>query len=156
MTQVTELEAKRNADFRACPILAPFLATMLEDLDLHESEEACIEEREPRDSGTIYTLPDSEYEKCKEMCERFYRDNLADIEAAGELEPGEPGLQYTVDRYMTEERIGSTFYMLLVGHGVSFTDDGNADCLERLNEATRDLGHFEGAYFGDDGEVCTI
>jgi hypothetical protein len=156
MTQYTEAEKKRNEDFRACPILESFLATMLEDLDLHESEEACMEEREPRDSGTIYTLSDSEYEKCKAMCERFYRENLADIEAAGELVPGEDGLQYTTHRYMTEDRVGSTFYMLLVGHGVAFTDDGNADCLERLNEATRTFGHFEGAYFGDDGNVYTI
>jgi hypothetical protein len=152
----TETELKRNEDFRKCPILAAFISTMLEDLDLHESEEACMEEREARDSGTIYELADSEYEKCKAMCERFYSENLADIEAAGELEPGEPGLQYTQSRYMDADRIGSTFYMLLVGHGVAFTDDGDADCLQRLNDATRDFGHFEGAYFGDDGKVYTI
>jgi hypothetical protein len=50
--------------------------------------------------------------------------------------PGEPGLEYGRD-YITMERIGSTLYMVAVGHGVSFTDNGNADCLERLNEATR-------------------
>jgi hypothetical protein len=148
-----ETEARRKADFRACPILADYIATMLQDADYREADEACEEEREARDSGTIYDLGESEYQRCKADCERFYRENLADIEAALELEPGEEGLEYSRGRYITNERIGSTFYMLRVGHGVAFTDDGRADCLERLNEATRNFGHFEGAYFGDDGKI---
>ncbi len=151
----TEVEKQRNADFRACPILESYLATMLEDLQHSENEEACMEEREPRDCGTIYTLREEEYQSHKADCERFYRENLADIEAAGELVPGEPGLQYTTHRYMTEDRVGSTFYMLRVGHGIAFTDDGNADYLERLNEATRAFGGFD-CIIGDDGEVYSM
>jgi hypothetical protein len=151
---MTDQERQREEDFRACPILRSYIGTMLQDLQLSEAEEACMEEREERDSGTIYTLPDSEYAKCKSDCVRFYEENKADIEAAGDLVPGEDGLQYTRDRYMDADRIGSTFYMLRVGHGVAFTDDGDAPCLERLNEATRAFRSFD-AYFGDDGNVYT-
>lgn len=149
---MTEQELSREKDFRACPILRSYIATMLQDLQLSELDEACEEEREPRNSGTIYTLPDSEYEKCKADCVQFYTENLDDISEAGDLVPGEDGLKYTQDRYMTEERVGSTFYLLRVGHGIAFTDDGNAPCLERLNEATRAFGGFD-TYFGDDGNV---
>jgi hypothetical protein len=147
-------EAQRKADFKACPILADYLATMLQDLDYREADEACEEGREARDSGTIYTLCEKTYQKHKAYCEGFYRENLADIEAATELVPGEDGLQYTKDRYMTPERIGSTLYMVQVGHGVGFCDDGDADCLQRLDAAAKELPHFDW-YFGDDGEVYT-
>jgi hypothetical protein len=150
-----DTEEARKADFKACPILADYLATMLQDLDYSEADEACTEDREPRDAGTIYDLCEETYQKHKADCERFYRENLADIEAACELVPGEEGLRYSGGRYITMERIGSTFYMLRVGHGVAFTDDGNADCLERLNEATRKFGGFD-AYFGDDDHVYTM
>lgn len=151
---MTEQELKREEDFRACPILRSYIATMLEDLQLSENEEAFSEGRDPRDSGTIYTLQDSEYEKCKRTCVEFYAANKADIDEAEGLVPGEEGLEYTKDRYMTADRIGSTLYLLQVGHGVAFTDDGRAPCLERLNGATRALRSFD-AYFGDDGEVYT-
>lgn len=149
------IEARRNADFRECPILADYLATMLQDLQYSESNEACSEGREERDCGTIYTLREPEYQKHKADCERFYRENLADIEAAGELEPGEPGLQYTQTRYMTPERVGSTFYMVRVGHGVGFCDDGDADCLQRLDDAARAFRGFD-CIIGDDGEVYSM
>lgn len=131
-------EAARKADFKACPILADFIATMLQDLQYSEADQACEDEREEGDTGTIYTLNDSVYETCKALCTEFMANNAESIEQALDLVPGEPGLQYTTHRYMTYERIGSTFYLLYVGHGVSFTDDGDAPCLEALNAATRD------------------
>lgn len=154
----TETEIARNADFKACPILKDYIAAMLQDLQFSEADQACEEERDERDSGTIYTLNAESYAKCKADCEKFYADNRDDIEAALELVPGEDGLRYGRD-YMTYERIGYYFYMLRVGHGVSFTDDGTpgeAQCLANLNEAVR--LHWRGfdAYFGDDGEVYTI
>jgi len=136
----TEREAARNADFRACPILADFIATMLQDLQYREADEACEEEREEGDTGTIYTLDESIYQTCKGLCEGFMERNAESIEQALDLVPGEDGLQYAGQRgyrAMTHERIGSTFYMLLVGHGVSFTDDGDAPCLEAMNADTR-------------------
>lgn len=130
-----ELEAARKADFKACPILADFLATMLQDLQYSEADYACEEERDDADVGTIYTLDSPVYDRCKEFCESFYRDNLAAIEEALDLTPGEGGLRYGRD-YISHARIGSTLYMEVVGHGVSFTDDGDAPCLEALREAS--------------------
>ncbi len=144
---LTDSEAKRRADFADCPILESYLATMLEDMQFSENDEACSEGREAADTGTIYTLPDAEYETCKAACVKFYTENKADIDEADELIPGEPGLQYTQARYMDAGRVGSTFYLLRVGHGIAFTDDGDAPCLERLNEATRAM-RSEANFFG--------
>lgn len=129
-------EAARNAAFNACPILADFVATMLQDLQYSEADEACEAEREEGDTGTIYTLADDTFDRCKAYCEEFMANNAAAIEEALDLVPGEPGLRYGRN-YVTHERIGSTLYMLAVGHGVSFTDDGDAECLNKLNAATR-------------------
>ncbi len=142
-------EADRKADFKACPILADFIATMLQDLQYREADDACEEEREEGDTGTIYTVDESIYQICKTLCEGFMARNAESIEQALDLEPGEPGLQYARGRYMSYERIGSTFYMLLVGHGVSFTDDGDAPCLEAMNADTR---ADRGAEFYFDGD----
>jgi hypothetical protein len=131
-----EREAARKADFKACPILSDFVATMLQDLQYSEMDNACEDEREEGDTGTIYTLADETYQRCKAYCEAFMADNAADIETALELEPGDAGFLYAKE-YMSYERIGSTLYLLAVGHGVSFTDNGDAECLERLNYATR-------------------
>ncbi|ARK07591.1 hypothetical protein LAV_00216 [Sphingobium phage Lacusarx] len=148
----TAIETARNADFQACPILSDYIAAMLQDLQFYEADAACEEEREERDTGTIYTLAESEYTKCKADCEAFYTANLADIEEAIKLEPGEDGLRYANGRHMTMNRIGYYFYMTRVGHGVTFTDDGDAPCLERLREATKSAGTIE-TTLGDDGSV---
>lgn len=131
-----EREAARNAAFKACPILADFVATMLQDLQYTEADEACTEEREEGDTGTIYTLADDTFDRCKAYCEAFMANNADAIAEALDLVPGEDGLRYGRD-YITHARIGSTLYMLAVGHGVAFTDDGDAECLHKLNEATR-------------------
>lgn len=133
---IAATEAARKADFKACPILADFISTMLQDLQHYEADAACTEGREESDTGTIYTLADDVYQRCKAYCEAFYLNNRVDIEEALDLVPGEDGLRYGRN-YITLERIGSTLYLLAVGHGVSFTDDGDAACLGRLNEATR-------------------
>lgn len=145
-------EEERKAAFRACPILEDYLAVMLEDVQLTENEEACTEEREARDSGTIYTVPDSIFERARQDCESFMRDNSEAIRQALELVPGEEGLRYANGRYVTLERIGSTLWLARTGTGVTFTDDGNAPCLERLAEAARAM-HCESPYFGDDGRL---
>lgn len=146
-----EREAARKADFKACPILADFVATMLQDLQLSEMEEACMDERAEGDTGTIYTLQDDTYQRCKAYCEAFYLNNRGAIDEALDLVPGEDGLRYGRD-YMTLERIGSTLYLLAVGHGVSFTDDGDAPCLEALNAATR-ADRLEFSFDHESGQV---
>ena len=151
------IETRRANDFRACPILEDYIATMLQDLQYQESDMACEEERESHDTGTFYTLSESTYAKCKADCEAFYSENRDAIEAALELVPGEEGFRYGRD-YMTYDRVGYYLYMVRVGHGVSFTDDGTpgeANCLLRLDEAARSMRGFD-AYLGDDGEVYTI
>lgn len=151
MAQFNEVEKQRRADFTACPILADYIATMLQDLQLSEADEACTEEREARDSGTIYTLPDSEYARCKADCVEFMEANARWITRAIDLEPGEDGLKYGRDHF-SYARIGYYFYMVRVGHGVSFTDDGDDQSLQIMNDYSR-TRRIEGAYFGDDGKV---
>jgi len=148
------VEARRKTDFRNCPILSEYIATMLQDLQYTEMDEACTEEREERDTGTIWDLEESTYQSCKQTCEKFWSENQADIQAALALWPGEEGLRYASTGF-DEDRIGSRFYLLQVGHGVSFTDDGDAECLVNLNNATRAFRGFD-AMIGDDGEVYTI
>lgn len=150
----TETEISRNADFSACPILSDYIAAMLQDLQYREMDESCMEEREQRDTGTIYTLREDTYQRCKADCEAFMTENADAIAEALELVPGEDGLRYGRE-YMSYERIGSTFYLSRVGHGISFTDDGTpgeAECLTKLEAAASAASYFE-PYLGDDGEV---
>lgn len=139
----------RRDKMRDCPILRDYLATALQDLDLSESDESCAESREPRDSGTIFDCPDETFLIAWQECKRFMAECAADIESATDLEPGESGLRYGRE-YMTHERIGSTLYLSRVGHGVSFTDDGDAPCLQAL-ENWCNANRRDSLYFGDDG-----
>lgn len=148
----TEIEATRKALFLAHPGFSDYLATMLQDLQFSESDEACTEGREARDSGTIYTLPATTFDRSLEDWQRFASECVWHINAALKLEPGEPGLQWTRDRYMTAERIGLTLWLARVGSGVTFTDDGDAPCLVEMAEWAR-RNSIEGPYFGDDGSV---
>ncbi len=154
MPTVESIEASRRADFKACPILEDYIATMLEDLQFREADQACEEEREQVDTGTIYDLTESTYAKCKADCEAFYRDQFLNINAALDLTPGEEGMRYGKTPF-TFGRVGYYFYMTRVGAGVSFTDDGTpgeAACLSELDAAARAFRSFD-AYIGDDGEV---
>lgn len=154
MPSDTPAEIARNADFKAYPILREYVSTMLQDLQFSEADEACTEEREECDTGTIYTLREDTYQRCKADCIAFMADNAEAIEQALELVPGEEGLRYGRD-YMTYDRIGYYFYMERVGHGVGFMDDGTpgeAGCLTRLSEAAGAASYFEPS-LGDDGEV---
>lgn len=148
----TELrESARKQAFNACPILADYLATALQDLQYTEMDEACEQERDERDSGTIYDCPDSVFEWARAYCERFLRERESEIHDAYGLVPGYTGFAYA-KRDVDFTRIGSTLYLESVGHGVGFTDDGNAPCLEAMSEWARD-NRQESLYFGDDGRV---
>lgn len=144
-------EDERKAAFKACPILADYLATALQDLQYSESDEACTDEREARDSGTIYDCPVETFDAARRDCEAFMAANAAHIESALELVPGEDGLRYG-RVYVTYERIGSRFYLQRVGHGVGFTDDGDANCLKAMGEYARSHS-CESLYLGDDGKA---
>ena len=72
-------------------------------------------------------------------CESFWTANESDLHAALELVPGTEGLQYARDP-LDDRRLGHLFWFARQGHGVAFTDDGYADCLERLQEAAQRFG----------------
>ena len=145
------IEHRRNRDFQRCPILRDYIAAMLDDVQESENYNAQEDDREPVETGTIYTLREITYQQCAALCVAFMRDNAEHIDAALDLIPGEPGLRYGRD-YMTHDRIGYYFYMLSVGHGVGFTDDGDAPCLVAMCDYTRANRGAE-FYVGDDGNV---
>jgi hypothetical protein len=151
---LTEQEIARKADFKACPILADYISTALQDWQFSENDEACSEGREARDCRTIYTLYEETYQRMKADCESFVLANAEHIDAALELVPGEDGLRYGKN-YMTLERIGYYFWMSRVGHGVDFTDDVDAPYLVAMSTYCREHPA-ESLYMGDDGEMYLI
>ena len=153
-TATKQREAARNAAFKACPILKDYLATALQDLQLSEADEACLEEREERDSGTVYDCPDSVFQWAQTYCERFMVEQSGNIEAVLQAEAGSEGFEWCRDNpaRLTHDGIGSTLYLASVGHGVGFTDDGRAPCLEALDDWAS-ANNRDSLYFGDDGKV---
>lgn len=145
------IEAERRDIFRADSLLEDFVSTALQDLQLSESDEACGEEREARDSGTIYTLDARTFDSMRRTVEAFRADCGPHIDAALDLEPGTTGREYGMGE-LTDERIGSTLWLAVTGTGVTFTDDGDAPCLVAMADWARSH-HVEGLYFGDNGGV---
>lgn len=144
-------ESERKQAMRDCPILSDYLATALQDLQCTEMDESCEEEREERDSGTIFDCPDETFLRAQRDCTAFMESQKRWIERATDLEPGEDGLRYGT-RGFDMGRIGSTFYLSRVGHGVAFTDDGDDMALQILGDYSRSH-RCEGLYFGDDGKA---
>ena len=152
---MSDTESYRKGLFKACPGFSDFVAVALQDLQLSENDEACTEEREARDSGTIYesTLTGEAFEQLRQIYTAFRRDNAAHIEALTNAHPGDSGFEYLKrPERLTNGGLGSTFWLALVGHGVSFTDDGSHPSLEALDEYARPI-YCEGLYFGDDSRV---
>lgn len=141
----------RAADLAADPGLAAYLGAILQDARDDEAEDARSEGREAGDLGTIETLPEATYQTSLADWRRFADSHAADITAAGALEPGGDGFSFA-NRPMTLERIGSTLWLARTGSGVGFTDDGDADCLQRLGAAAEEMGRIE-PYLGDDGAL---
>ena len=67
-------------------------------------------------------------------CAAFQTANAALLDAAKELVPGESGLRYGRVE-LNDERLGMLFWYARNGHGVAFTDDGDAPCLQALQDA---------------------
>ncbi|KRR21692.1 hypothetical protein [Bradyrhizobium retamae] len=72
-------------------------------------------------------------------CAAFWQANEAHLTAAMELEPGSEGFRYGRNE-LNDERLGNLFWFARQGHGVGFTDDGHAACLEALQNAARAFG----------------
>lgn len=130
-------EATRWLAFSASPMLSGFLSTLLADLQLTERDEACQEEREERDTGTIWDCPDATFTAARAICDRFWY--AAPVEESD----------------CDSEQLGSDLYMEMAGHGVGFSDrshdddrDESARIAEQLSAAVD--GRLE-TYLGDDG-----
>lgn len=143
----------RSARFWHNPMLQNFVAYALKDAQFRENDEARHEERDERDTGTVWTVALETFGKLAELCDKF-RDECAEhIAAAIELEPGADGFEYARPHAaMTHERLGGKLWLAITGTGVTFTDDGNAPCLEAMTEWSR-ANSKESLYFGDDGEM---
>lgn len=84
-------------------------------------------------------------------CAAFQEKYATALDMARELVPGTAGLRYTKTA-LDDTRLGQLFWYARNGHGVAFTDDGNAECLKGLQQAgqactSRDV------YLGDDGMI---
>jgi len=121
--------------------LQSFVATMLEDMQLAENDEACTEEREPRDVGTIYTIPQATFDRIRADCDLFQRIAADDLTAAFDS-----GTCYGRDS------AGADFYLTRVGHGAGYWDRGLGDIGDRLTAHAVDFRAFE-PYVGDDEQV---
>lgn len=141
-------EDQLKAIYAANPFLSGYLAAMLQDLQMSEADEACTDEREERDSGTIYTLPAETFGQALADCEGFRR--VADRD----------GALTDAAQFMTLEALGSDFHMTRVGHGVGYWERaelkfGNevyGNCGDALTAAA-ELFRNQGGSFGDDGKV---
>ncbi len=84
-------------------------------------------------------------------CAAFQAANEALLSEAMELVPGEAGFKYGREA-LNDERLGQLFWYARNGHGVAFTDDGNAPCLEALQRAGQACGGVWSCV-GDDGLI---
>ena len=102
-------ESERKVAFRANPLIEGFLSTALEDLQFTENETACQEEREARDTGTIYDCPDETFQRAKDECDAFI--------AAAMTAPEMTECDFTLVEFIessfafVQEHIGSDLYL---------------------------------------------
>jgi hypothetical protein len=84
-------------------------------------------------------------------CARFQERNATLLDAARALEPGSAGFRYGRDA-LNDKRLGQLFWYARNGHGVSFCDDGDADCLRTLQRIAQACGG-RWVTFGDDDMI---
>lgn len=72
-------------------------------------------------------------------CERFQRDHEALLTEAYALEPGSEAYRYAREQ-LDPRRAGQLFWFARQGHGVTWSDNGDAPCLEALQEVSRAMG----------------
>jgi hypothetical protein len=111
-------EIERKAAFSAKPMAESFLATLLEDAQLSENEEAFSEEREARDVGTIYDCPGDLFKLALDECEAFGLD----IALALARVPDGALVGLDRDCRHTAAQLGSDLYLERAGHGAGFRD----------------------------------
>lgn len=87
----------------------------------------------PGDTGFTDLHPDA-LARIVADCERFQRQHADLLEAAYALEPGSDEFRYAREP-LDAQRAGQLFWYARNGHGVSWTDNGHAECLEKLQAA---------------------
>lgn len=80
-------------------------------------------------------------------CEKFQRDNAADLVLYAEMMRKYDPSQGTIDEYA-----GHDFWLTRNGHGAGFWDRGLGDVGDRLTKASKPYGSCD-LYVGDDGKV---
>jgi hypothetical protein len=141
-------ESERKAIMRANPMVEGFLSTLLEDLQHSESDEACTEDREARDTGTIYDCPDSTFRAAVAECESFVAGLAKDSHGRNGLDLA---LDYAPNGY-TLEAAGSDLYLERAGHGAGFRDRGLGRAGAWLSDGVDSRSSLE-AHLGDDGRA---
>lgn len=148
------IELLRNAEFARNPMLQDFIGCALQDLQYRENDEACTEGRTARDSGTIYEIEGITFVRLTALCDRFAVECAEHIQAALDMEAGD--FEYRRGKgAMSHDELGSTLWLAITGSGVTFTDDGNAPCLEAMAEWARNV-YCEGLQFGDDESIYLL
>lgn len=151
-------DALRTKTFLARPMVMGFLSTLLEDLQLSENEEACTEEREARDTGTIYSCPDSTFRAAVAECDAF-ESACRNAPVSRNGQSVDIGTLCRESLFYVKARIGSDLYLERAGHGAGFRDrDIWSDDREEnkaIGEALSDVVSGTGleTYLGDDGEA---
>lgn len=144
-------EQEREAVFKASPMVRGFLATLLEDLQHSESDEACGEGREARDTGTIYDCPDSTFRAVVAECESFVAGLAKDSHGRNALDLA---LDYAPNGYSLEQA-GADLYLERAGHGAGFRDRGIGRAGAWLSDTVDSVFGVASleAYLGDDGRT---
>lgn len=81
-------------------------------------------------------------------CAAFQEANAFFLRIAKNLEPGEDIFKHANDA-LDDRRLGQLFWYARNGHGVAFTDDGSALCLQELQDVCRKMRERD-VTFGDD------
>lgn len=72
-------------------------------------------------------------------CAKFQKEAAALLESAYRLQPGSDGFRYARNP-INPKRAGNLFWYARNGHGVTWMDDGDSECLRGLQDLCRPFG----------------
>lgn len=137
------MKPEERAAVLADPFVRHYLATMLQDLQNSEQQEAAEGEREPRDAGSVHQLPDQLLADAKADCDGF-RAACGPLLAQADQLHG-----------YREAQAGSDFWLTRVGHGAGYWDRGLGQIGQQLTALCghgTPYGNLD-PVLGDDGRV---
>lgn len=136
--RVDVVEDYRRKEFKRLPGLDAYLSTALQDLQYSENDDACTEEREAQDSGTIYDMPPETFASLRNDYDQFVADAGEDFAEWCDI--------YGADSF------GSNFHLNRSGHGCGYWDRNAGELGDRLSQLSDKAGNRD-FYFGDNGKV---